>query len=118
MRLQKLAATALWVGAKLEEVREVSKHPRELLEKVMVTIDRCTVRREHPGAIKLPMLEPGSKVRVCVGVASSWAQGRATCVARVWEWTGLKVCWQCCAGPTSAGSVVLDQRLLAVLCCA
>lgn len=61
-RLQKVAATALWVGAKLEEVPEVSKHPRELQEKVMVTLDRCTARREMPDAAKLPVLEPGTKV--------------------------------------------------------
>lgn len=60
--LQKLAATALWHGAKLEEVPEVSGHPRELLNKVMVAVDRCIARRENPEGRKLSVLDLHSKV--------------------------------------------------------
>lgn len=77
--LQKVAATALWEAAKLEEVPEVSNHPRELMDKVMVAIDRCTVRRDLPDATKLPVLEQGSKVRGC---GCLWVRRR---VCRVWR---------------------------------
>ena len=66
---QKMAATALWLGAKLEEVPEVSdRDQRLLLRKVLMTVDRITGRREGaPDAL----LDPHSKVgctngRVCV----------------------------------------------------
>lgn len=61
-RPQKLAATALWYGAKLEEVPEVSEHPRALLDKAMVAIDRCIARREAPEGRKLSVLDTHSKV--------------------------------------------------------
>jgi hypothetical protein len=60
--LQKVAATALWVAAKLEEVREVRDHPRKLIEMVMVTVDRCITRREAPEGRKLTVLDSHSKV--------------------------------------------------------
>ena len=60
--MQKLAATALWLGAKLEEVPEVSQHPERLVRKVLVTVDRICARREEPGAPSL--LEPTSRVRL------------------------------------------------------
>ncbi|KAF8064553.1 AVT1D [Scenedesmus sp. PABB004] len=59
--VKKLAATALWQGAKLEEVPEVSGHPRELLNKCMVAIDRCIARREAPEGRKLGVLDLHSK---------------------------------------------------------
>lgn len=60
--LQKLAATALWQGAKLEEAPEVSGHPRELLNKIMVAVDRCIARRETAEGRKMPILDLHSKV--------------------------------------------------------
>ena len=59
--LQKLAATALWLGAKLEEVPEVSQHPEKLVRKVLITMDRICSRREDP---KPSLLEPAHKVRL------------------------------------------------------
>lgn len=59
---QKLAATALWVAAKLEEVRVVRDHPRKLLEMVMVAVDRSITRRETPEGRKLTVLDTHSKV--------------------------------------------------------
>lgn len=59
--IKKVAATALWVGAKLEEVSEVKEHPRKLLEMVMVAVDRCITRRETPKGQKLPILDLHSK---------------------------------------------------------
>ena len=59
---QKVAATALWLGAKLEEVKEVRDHPRKLLEMVMVAMDRSITRRETPDGRKLPILDLHSKV--------------------------------------------------------
>eukprot|EP00879_Flechtneria_rotunda_P010177 GHRR01010640.1.p1 GENE.GHRR01010640.1~~GHRR01010640.1.p1 ORF type:complete len:338 (+),score=87.45 GHRR01010640.1:153-1166(+) len=59
--VKKVAATALWQGAKLEEVRDVSRHPRELLNKIMVVIDRCTARRDTPEGRKIPVLDLHSK---------------------------------------------------------
>lgn len=61
--LQKMAATTLWVAAKLEEVKEVREHPRKLIEMVMVTVDRCITRRETPEGRKLAVLDSHSKVR-------------------------------------------------------
>jgi hypothetical protein len=63
---QKLAATALWQGAKLEEVPEVSGHPRELMNKVMVALDRAMQRRETPEGRKLSVLDLHSKVRTLI----------------------------------------------------
>ncbi|WIA18964.1 hypothetical protein OEZ85_003633 [Tetradesmus obliquus] len=59
--VKKLAATALWQGAKLEEVPEVSGHPRELLNKVMVAVDRAMQRRDAPDGRKLTVLDLHSK---------------------------------------------------------
>jgi hypothetical protein len=64
--LQKLAATALWQGAKLEEVPEVSGHPRELLNKVMVAVDRAMQRRDTPDGRKLTVLDLHSKVSTLI----------------------------------------------------
>jgi hypothetical protein len=61
---QKVAATALWLGAKLEEVPEVSQHPEKLVRKVLVTVDRICSRREDP---KPSLLEPTQKVRAPQG---------------------------------------------------
>jgi hypothetical protein len=58
-----MAATALWVAAKLEEVKEVREHPRKLIEMVMVAVDRCITRREAPEGRKLAVLDSHSKVR-------------------------------------------------------
>ncbi len=60
--LQKVAATALWVAAKLEEVKEVREHPRKLLEMITVTVDRCITRRETPEGRKPSVLDTHSKV--------------------------------------------------------
>ncbi len=60
--LQKVAATALWVASKLEEVKEVRDHPRKLLEMITVTVDRCIARRETPEGHKVGVLDTHSKV--------------------------------------------------------
>jgi len=57
--MQKLAATALWLGAKLEEVPEVSKHPEQLLRKVLIVFDRICLRRDGQ---KVTLLDHNSKV--------------------------------------------------------
>lgn len=63
-----MAATALWVAAKLEEVKEVRDHPRKLIEMVMVAVDRCITRRDSPPDRKLTVLDSHSKV----GVSAWW----------------------------------------------
>ena len=57
-----MSATALWVAAKLEEVKEVRDHPRKLLEMVMVAVDRSINRRETLDGRKLAVLDTHSKV--------------------------------------------------------
>lgn len=51
----------------MEEAPEVSGHPRELLNKVMVTVDRCIARRETPEGRKLAVLDLHSKVSLLLG---------------------------------------------------
>lgn len=108
--LQKLAATALWVAAKLEEVRVVREHPRKLLEMVMVAVDRSITRRETPEGRKLVVLDTHSKVGVAtasctapaaVGCGSlhacSWrVTAGACCVCPVTHAEAGACCVPCC----------------------
>lgn len=84
--LQKMAATALWVAAKLEEVKEVREHPRKLIEMVMVAVDRCITRRETPEGRKLAVLDSHSKVR--------GSRHGAHHTAQHWAWVAGRVCHQ------------------------
>jgi hypothetical protein len=75
-----VAATALWLGAKLEEVPEVSQHPEKLVRKVLVTVDRICSRREDA---KPSLLELSSKVGVCVVCVCVRAHARICVRTRV-----------------------------------
>ena len=77
-----MAATALWLGAKLEEVPEVSQHPEKLVRKVLVTVDRICSRREDA---KPSLLEPTQKVGararfLCVDLRIRTVAHAAVCV--------------------------------------
>lgn len=63
-----MAATCLWLGAKLEEVPEVSKPNERLLQKVLLTVDRLCARRE------------GAKIAVLDTSSQTYAQFKEACI--------------------------------------
>jgi len=95
--LQKVAATALWEGAKLEEVKEVSTEPGLLLRMVMIAIDRCTARREMPEGRKLPVLDLHSKVTVGSTVLACGCVPLSTLLVLMSAWV------TCCRRGRSSG---------------
>jgi hypothetical protein len=59
--VQKLAATALWLAAKLEEAPGVSHDaPQDVLKRILVVVDRVCARRE---TTKVTLLDVHSSVR-------------------------------------------------------
>jgi cyclin L len=52
--VNRAAAAALWLAAKLQEVPDVSSHPAVLLHKVLLVFDRVCTRREQKDAAPPP----------------------------------------------------------------